>query len=206
MQTEKKTLSKREQVMMLVLVVVAVFAVTILYVIVPSYNRLIDRTDEYNALEFEKIMIISTIASESAARGNHDALIAQYDNISSRFLCESSNNEIGRMLTGLCEMHSLQPIDQNLQPPVDLVIGDGDNAGSGEAGANSRWSPVFLVETATMTLIGEYSDLMRLLDTVEQIEYIRISRVTYAKSMDANLSADRIAVQFEVIMLKDDKA
>ena len=203
MQTEKKSLSKREQVMMLALVVIAVVAVMILYVIIPSYNKLIDKTDELNDLEFERIQVISSIAAEVSIRDNHDTLVAQHGINSSRFLAESMASEIGRMLTSLCDMHELQPIDQSLQPPVDFFIEPDEDTGS-NAPAPGKDS-VFLITTATMTLRGEYYNLMRLLDTVERIDYIRISRVTYVKSQDVTLSADRMVVQFEVTMLKDVK-
>jgi len=201
MQTEKKSLSKREQVMMLALVIIAVVAVMILYVILPSYNKLIDKTDELDNLEYERIQVISSIAAEVMIRDNHDTVIAQHGVNSSRFLAQSMANEIGRMLTSLCEMHDLQPVDQNILPPVDFHIEPDDDSGSNDP-APVRDS-VFLITTATMTLRGEYFDLMRLLNTVEQIDYIRISRVTYVKSQDLTQSTDRMVVSFEVTMLKD---
>jgi len=203
MQTEKKTLTKREQTMMLALVIIAVFAVMILYVIIPSYNRLVDKQDELSALEYERTNIVAAIAAEQYIRENHSAAVAQHRVNSSGLLAESMTNEIGRMLTSLCERHGLQPIDQNLMRPVDFFIDEDDGTSTGDNDVGREKDTVFLVITATMTLQGEYGNLMQLLDTVEGIEYIRISRVTYVRSQDSNLRPDRMVVQFEVTMLKD---
>ena len=204
MQTEKKSLTKREQTMMLALVVIAVFAVMILYVIIPSYNDLIDRQDELNALEFEKVNIVAAITAESYIRDNYDTAVTQHRVTTRGFLTESMTNEIGRMLTRLCETHDLQTINQDLSQPVDFYIDKSDGADTVNNDDYRKNNTVFLVQTATMTLEGLYDDLLRLLDTVEGIEYIRISRVTYAKSQNQELRPDRMVVQFEVTMLKDD--
>jgi len=55
-----------------------------------------------------------------------------------------------------------------------------------------------------MSLNGNYHDLMRLLDTVESTDYLRISELSYIwVNKDELVTMDRISISFEVTMIKD---
>ena len=196
MQADKKGLSKREKRLILLLAVVVLFAVTAMYVIVPLFNKLEDRIDEYNTLSLEKTRIESIIATELSTRAALDTAAAEHDELMANYLSESLLSEIGRMLTGLCEEHRLSPIDQRLSAPKPLVTGD-----EGDSGATVN--PGFLVVSATMTIRGSYDDLKSLLNTVDKTDYIRVSRVSFGRNNPETSGFDRITVYFEVIMLKD---
>jgi len=196
MQADKKGLSKREKRLILLLAVVVLFAVTAMYVIVPLFNKLEDRIDDYNTLSLEKTRIEAIIATELSTRAALDTAAAGHDELMANYPSESHLSEVGRMLTGLCEEHRLSPIDQRLSAPKPLVTGD-------EGDDSATVNPGFLVVSATMTIRGSYDDLKSLLNTVEKTDYIRVSRVSFGRNNPETSGFDRITVYFEVIMLKD---
>jgi len=199
MQTEKKGLSKREKVLIMVMVVFGVTALMIVFVIIPLYNQYNDKTSEYGALQDEKIIIDSKLATEAAIKDEHASIIMRHRADSIRYLNTSLSNEIGRMLTSLCESRGLQPISQQLSVPREFTKVE---RRPGEQATEN--GSAFLVVTAVMAVNGEYKDLKNLLDAVEDTEYLRISRVSFSKNMQSlESSLDRISVTFEVTMLKE---
>ena len=55
-----------------------------------------------------------------------------------------------------------------------------------------------------MTLNGEYQNLLSLLDTVEGIDYLRISKLSYVWSVNLeSTELDRMSIGFEVTMIKN---
>jgi cell division protein FtsL len=219
MQTEKKGFSKREKRLMLLLVVFALFAVMVMYVIIPLYTRLGEAQIEYSELSNDRIILETRLNSEAAVQQLHDDAVEQSIMIGARFLSESLSYDIGRMLTRLCETHGLQPISQQLSAPREFIIEEiGGYTGSDydirryleyddrygyasedEFGVRSA----FLIVTANMSVSGEYDDLKHLLDTVEQTEYLRISQVSVRWDSGAGSYIDRINIDFEVIMLRE---
>jgi len=186
---EKKSLGKREKILLFIMIVVGLFALMVVYVIIPLYNQLGDLQQEHGTLQLEKSRIDSMLATEQNIRDNRTQAIEKHMLDSSRFLNESHASEIGRMLTVLCRNHGLTPVNQRLDDPVDFVI-------DGTTGDDT----VFLITTATMTLNGDYFSLLRLLDTVEDTDYLRINSLTYVWTNDPE---DRISIGFDVTMIKN---
>jgi hypothetical protein len=185
MQAEKKNLNKREKVLLLLLVVVGLFAGVVLYVIVPFYNELLEKQSEYDALLLNKMQIELSLNAEDATREEHASAVERHREISARFLSESLSSDIGRMLNNLCADHDLRWVNQSISAPRDFDDGS-----------------VFVIVSAAMTVRGTYIDLKRLLDTVDQIEYIRISSVSFNIGGGAEPELDTISLNFDVTMMK----
>jgi hypothetical protein len=183
MQTEKKGFTKREKVLLILMVFIGFTVVMVMYVIFPLNNRLIDETDRFHALEMEKSRLLYLFAAEQGIRESHTVSIHNFDEARERFLNESHISEIGRMLTLLCAEHNLIYIDQRLSSPT----------------VPAEWD-AFMVMPVTMTLGGSYDDLMRLLDTVETIEHLRVTRLSFHVNELGDLN--RISINFEVIMMQ----
>jgi len=196
MQTEHKRLSEREKRMLTIMAAVALLAVMVMFVFIPLNNRLNDRKTEYHTLALEKIKIEATLAGETGIRANHKAMIEKHGWIRANYLSESLNSEVGRILTGLCEAHGLQPVSQRLSDPAPFVINE-----SGGSGNNENTS--LLTVSATMTVRGEYDNLKSLLDYVRQTDYLRVSRLSFGSPRGSFTVLDRITIGFEVTMLND---
>jgi len=201
MVTEKKGLSKRERIMLFLLIIVGSLALTVMYVIIPLYDQWQDKQAEYSSLQLEKSRVDALIASESSIRDNRNSAIARHELESERYLNDSHASDVGRMLNQLTARYGLQWVDQTINDPKNFVIPSADNSGSGSDDGDKS---VFLIVTATMTTTGDFNRLKSLLDAVEKIDYIRITTVSYVwnEQADAPLM-DRISLGFEVTMLKD---
>ena len=185
MQTEKKGVSKREIVMLILMGLMGFTALMVVYVIIPASNRLQDQRDLYNTRTMERAQLDILLASEPGLREGHYAARLNYQDINRRFLSEGHSADIGRMLTMLLLEHNLTPIDQRLSAPV--VPEDGS---------------AFLTVSAAMIINGTYDRLTALFDTVEEMEYLRISRVSFNTGY-RHETWDRINISFEVAMLRD---
>jgi len=214
MKTEKKGFSKREIRLLLMALSVALLAFMVIYVYIPLFDELNDKTSEYNELMLDRVHIDSMLASESSTRENHKAAIMRHDSYSSRFLSQSLISGIGRMLTDLCLSHRLQPITQLLSAPMDFsVVSNEDGVGDiydAIAGSSDTDSDpaddetVFLIVSASMSVRGSYNDLKLLLDSVENTGYIRVSRVSFESDAEApDAILDRIMINFQITMLRE---
>jgi len=59
-----------------------------------------------------------------------------------------------------------------------------------------------LVASAAMVVSGYYVDLKRLLDAVEETEYLRISQAAFSFNDGNTEWLDRINLRFEVLMIR----
>jgi len=194
MQINTKGLSRRERRLILIGLAVVVFALITIYVYIPLYNNLIDKMSEYQELELDKQWIEASVASEDDILESYKAALKEYATESAKYISRSLSNEIGRLLTELCERHDLAPVSQQLFSPKEFVIDDDDDPEES----------VFVTVTALMTVRGSYSSLKTLFSTVERADYLRIARVSYDRtSDDPDEELDKILIYFEVTMLKD---
>jgi hypothetical protein len=192
MQTNTKGLSTREKKMLLFLAVFGTTALMVVFVIMPYFNRLQDERDALNALEMEQMRINILLASEQTLINNFDDAFEHYSETTQALITESHISEIGRMLTRICQEHGLMPIEQRLSNPVVFTDSDARDDDGG----------VLSTVSVSMSVRGSYNDLKRLLNTIEQTEYLRISRVSFSIGDDRDVT-ERIALNFEVVMLRE---
>jgi hypothetical protein len=133
----------------------------------------------------EKMQLDILFASEAFIREENETVALLYGEISDMFLSDAHSSEIGRMLTDISHAHNLMPVDLRLSPPTAFEAGD-----------------LFYITTVSMTVNGTYDDLKSLLDTVEEIEYLRVSRLSFSKSQPLD-TVSRIALTFEVTVIKE---
>ena len=182
----QKGLTNREKKLLIFLAVFAFTAAMVMLVIMPLNNRLFDERATLGDLRVEKMRIDTLLARDASIRQNNQAAIQAYQDVNQRLLSESHISEIGRMLTRICQEHSLMPIDQRLTEPVRF--GEGD---------------ALLIVSATMTVGGTYGDLKRLLNTVGDTEYLRVNGVSFSIAQDEQSEQLRISLGFEVIMIRE---
>ena len=188
---------------MFILIVVAILAVMVMYVIIPMLNTLEVKRDEYYSVYLEKMQVEALFAQENNIRDSRNAAVARHEMESSRFLDDSHSSEIGRMLTQLCQEYELMPMTLAIKDPVEFKIPSDDETTT--AGQDN--DTVFLITSATMTLNGNYLSLKSLLDAVGEIDYIRISSLTYSWEVPiegVETPPDRITIDFELTTLKAD--
>ena len=184
MQNEKKGFTKREKVLLLLVTVLGITTVMVMYVIIPFFNQLQDQRELLDATSLERMQIEMIMATEYSLRQGHELASSEYYELREVFLTESHLSGIGLMLTRLIEEHNMHPIEQRLSNPVVEPERD-----------------MFMVVTASMTISGSYTNLKRLLDTVEEKQYLRISHYSFSTNMDGETS--NVRINFEATMVRD---
>jgi hypothetical protein len=184
MQQDKKGLSKREKILLMLMLVAGFTAGMVMLAIVPLYNSWQDRQDEYGALVGERAQVAAMLTAEAGIRVGHSDAALEYSALRDGFLTEAHAAQIGRMMTRLFEDYGLTPIEQRLAQPAEFPYGD-----------------MFLIKTVTNTVSGTYADLTTFLDSVMEIDYLRVSQLNF--SVPDDNEPTRISINFQVAMLRD---
>jgi hypothetical protein len=191
---EKTGLTKREKMLLMIMVVGGLAVVMVMYVIMPQYNRLIDQNTLRDNLLMERMRVEMVLATEASLREGHAEAQDEYELLRMLYLEESHLSMVGRLLTDLCNTHWLEPIEQRLSPMAAFT----------ETGTRAD-DAVFSIVTAIMTVNGTYGNLKNMLDTVEKTEFIRVTRIYLSRreGIFDNTVQDRMTIHFEVAMMRD---
>ena len=194
MKIEKKSLTKREKVMLIGAGFAGALILMVQFVILPLNTQLEEKRAELAQLEMESAQLQIALSTEAATREEHALAIEEYEGRRTMFLSESLNSVIGRTLTMLVEAHELVAISQTLSNPTLFTTEEIDES-------RAALSSI----SVAMSISGAYNDLKRLLDTVERVPYLRMSRVSFGilSDTDGQVVTDRMTISFEVSMLKD---
>ena len=195
MQIDKKGLTKREKRLILLLIILSLVVGTLNLIIMPLVDRLTEKSEEFYALDFERMRVTLAMNSESNDRKRHADAIQKYEQIQSDYLSETQTNEIGRILNELCAAHNLRPTALSLSDCRDYLDPDIESA-------DEYPSAAFSIISADMTVSGKYSDLKSLLDAVKDIPYLRVSNCSFSLNSDTtNEYLDIISITFEITLL-----
>ena len=196
----KQGVTKREKIMLFVVGLIAVVYLSIQFVIIPlsvSYNESISERarlqDEIDAHRLEAAMIPSLRERNTEAHTRFYELTSGYPTI-------VENEEIDFMLTTLSNRHNLSPVSLRITPrPPPPPPPESED---GEEVVYTPDLPTFTKSTVQMNVVGSYASLMRLLDEVSSIEYIRLTDVNYSKNIQM-LELSRISATYEITFLTD---
>jgi hypothetical protein len=190
---KQKGLNKREKILLFSAGLVALIYFAIQFGILPMYDRYINGMDDRDRLTSEKAVVEINVASKPALIEANRLAQEQYETLTEAYPYHVPNEEVDNILTDLCLIrHNLMPtsLSINVQPPSP---GGGDSASA----------RVFTTVSARMNLAGSYADLANLLNEVEGIQYIQITRLSYtAPPQNATVHTQpNISVYFELTFL-----
>jgi len=206
-------LSKREKILIFIAVIVVLVFVAFQFFIMPVYSKYTAKSDEYDNLSYEKEQLDMKIRSEELTRNNYIDLENDFMEIKESYPAVMSNEELDRMMTGLCLENKLNPV--KLEISVEETAEEGTEAQTESAGEETdstedetdsaeEQAVPFVVATVKMNLGGDYNSMKGLIDTVEGKDYIQITQISYAKEKDTSTPSDsNISVIFEVTMLTE---
>jgi hypothetical protein len=185
---------------------VLILYLSIQFAILPlssAYNTGLEDRDhlrsEQEAHDLEAAQLPNLRIRNTEARERFYALTNEYTTI-------VPNEHTDQRLTALCRDNNLRVISLRFAPrptapppPPPEYDADGNII---EVEVEHKY-PVFVTTTAFMSLTGSYSSLMNLLDEVVGIKYIRISSVSFTRSIQDNVDNSTISLTFEVTYLAD---
>jgi len=212
----KPGLSKREKVLLFTVGLVAILYFSIQFAILPLATRYTDGINERNQLTAEKEAHQLEAATLPSLRERNAEAHTNFEELTSGYPKQMPNEEIDSILTTMCTGYSLSPnslrfAPREAPPPPpppptqpDTVRYQDDVPEPEEPVVEAEPTPIFTKATAFMNVTGGYHSLLRLIDEVNRIEYIRLTNVGYQENSQAELAENStISLTFEVTMLYD---
>jgi hypothetical protein len=182
----KKGLTKRERTLVVFACLLVVFYGAIQFAILPAYRGYTDAVAEYDRLELEKTNLEDDLRLEDLETAIFDAQTTRFfENILSNKPYVSIV-EVQKELTAFCESHGFGE-------PSSVRMSNYERPKEGEPGAG-----VFVTVTLDMSFECTYDDLIRLINAVKPLNYLRIGRVSYSFGE----STSRMNVFFVYTMLE----
>ncbi len=222
----KFSISKREKILIFAASILIIVLVMFQFVITPLYNGYTKKQNELNDLTAEMTALDEKLANEKASRQRLNKANETYKDIIKRYPLLMPNEDIDRLLTGICVENKLNPImlgmtavtseaspsstteDTTKAQPSNTTTdqttdttdtSQTEGATDTEVQEPTKPQPTFTVVSAAMTLKGDYNSLKSLITHTEKLEYIRINHLSFADQ--ATDTAPSISIVFEISMI-----
>jgi hypothetical protein len=182
-------LSKRERLLIFVAAVIAVVFLTGQFALIPMYTHYTEISEEYDILLMEKIHLDMKIMNEALTTMNYERAVEKFDEINKAYPIDMPNTEIASTLTELCQRSGFSSIFSLAVSPRNVLSED---------------IYAFSSASVSMSLNGSYGALRTLIDTLEEIDYIRISQISFAglqPTDGAGGAGSNISVSFNLTIL-----
>ena len=188
----KQELSKREKILIYSTALLVLFYLAIQFAILPLLSRYTEGVQERDRLAAERITIQFDIANKPITIENHRVAIEQLDAIKREYPLLVYNEEIDTILNGLCTANGLTITSLRFNDPTSIYA---DTADGGR-------TPVLTIVTVALSVDGTFGSLMRLIDEVDGIQYMRIVNMSYSETrgVDNNILGS-IVLTFELMFV-----
>lgn len=170
-----KNLSKREKVMLYVLLIVAIIAGGFYLLIRPTVDSYLAREDELAELEAQQMEMKMAIAQIDGLKRDIDEIGAELEQYWSRLAPPLYNDELDHQITGMLLEYQLLPVslameDMAEQPILPYGVTE-ETAGGGE---EDKATPTLLANYTGVACIGSLNDLLRFIDRLDREEAIEL--------------------------------
>jgi len=185
----KQGLSKREKILLFFAGLLIFIYVAVQFAIYPLITAYTEGVRERTALSAEKRMVEADIANISFIRNANNEANENFDRIKHDYPLLIPNEEIDPLLTNLC-------LDNNLRPSSLRFVG---TAGVPQSENGDTGEPTFTLVSVSMNVTGSFNSILRLLEKVDSIRYIRITTLSYsANRLTDTPDAGSITLSFEL--------
>jgi len=185
----KQGLSKREKILLFSAGMLILIYVAVQFAIYPLIIRYTDNVSERDSLRLEKRLTESDIANKAAVQYANTEANAGFTQIKDNYPLLVPNEEIDPILTNLCLKNNLRPASLRFTGSVRAPQSD-----------DTDREPTFTIITVSMTVSGNFSSILQLLDDVDSMQYIRITNLSYSANRQSNASENdsMISLIFEL--------
>lgn len=196
-----KKLSKREKVLLFTLLIAIIVASMVTFLVKPAIDRNGELSDKLFNIETDEMTIRNNISRFDSLAENFVNIQDEVNGSLGEIYPIINNYEIDALTTDLMLSHNLEPKNLSItEAVVTQITTDKQSAGSEE-----EIIPI-LSSTVNMRLEGMLSDLMKLIDTMEenkmlQIKTCGITSVTGdLSSIDGEFPEVLIILTFDIYM------
>jgi|GEM_PF-6452060 len=200
-----KNLSKREKALLYILLLVMIAAGGYYLLIMPTVHYYDARAAQLAELQLEQAEMSRGIAEKTELERQTAELRAQMAQYRRQLHPLLVNDELDHLLTGLLLSYRLQPLSlAMLDPARERILPFGEaitslqeaaNQEAGGAGAETEpGAPVLLVSHVDIVCAGKLSDLLRLVDKLEQDDSLALTFLQAELDRTAALDATALTM------------
>lgn len=221
-------LTKREKVLIIIAVSIVVIFVAFKFVFLPVYDKYYETTEKNAQLDTDKQLMELKLLNEKLIKESFKKAQAKHDDSKKHFPEIMTNEELDRLITGLCLENNVIPtllgmsVIKKEEPvssePVsseaaldEKTLSDrttSSKSSSEESSSEPELISVFAIATATINASGTYEDLQKIITQVNETTHIRINSLKYVytkAAADSGIKPPEITIVFEVTMVDGDK-
>ena len=186
-------LSKREKILLFAAGLVVILYLSVQFVILPLATRYVSSLSERDHLRTEQAKIDADINNKAAIENENREANQRFEAIKKEYPLLVPNEEVATILTNLCITNGLSPSMLSISPPPTATT---QTTQEGEEQSES----LFTIITATINVSGTYNSLTRLLDEVDEKQFIRITNMTYREQRQQNDDAINVLPETDVTL------
>ena len=197
----KQGLSKREKILLGILLLVGILYLSIQFLILPLVARYMDDLQERNSLASEKARVEENFRNEALLERENEDASQRFEAIKQEYPLLIPNEEIDTFLTNLCFKNYLRPTSLSIAMPTAPTPPPPPTEGvEGEESTQEPVEGLFTIVTATMQLTGTYNALGRLVEEVDRMQHVRITNLSFTANQSEEETSDigRISIDFEL--------
>lgn len=185
-------LSKREKVLLYILLCFLLCIGGIYLLILPALNRYGASATRYQELSHTQRIMQQTIAGLEETKQSIEVEREEAASEGDYFYSVMDNEEIDRMITDLVLKHSLTPVSfsmtQTEEKPLAAYEKEDSQSSSSASGSSASSSsaassdqeqgPMLLTNTVSMQFKGERDNVIELVDEISRLDSIMVTNVT----------------------------
>lgn len=202
-------LTKREQILIYIMICVLVLAAGIFLVFKPMISWHSNVNDEYSKLKSEKQQMETAINSEASAKGQIKEYKRNIARMHNFYYDKMSNNQIDELLTGVIRLSGMKPLSLEIGVDVDVsaiagssetvedkgetgnqgaaaskeevaqILQDAAKEAGGESGVVAVSTSNVVIDQVAATASGDFADFARLLAAVEARDGMHIISISF---------------------------
>ena len=185
-------LSKREKMLLFSAGILVIVYLAIQFAIIPLSTRYLEGIQERSRVHSERSRVDADISNKASIQREHDDASDRYETIKQQYPLLVPNEEVDTILTNLCIMNGLSPSSLSISRQTEPT------RTSSEEGEHETPETLFTMVNAKMNVSGNNDSVMRLIDAVDDIQYIRITNLSYTASRQDDSDIGSVSVEFEL--------
>ena len=186
----KTGLNKREKILIIAAAALAIAVLGFQFVIIPLNTAIAEKRETYMQLDMEALELKDRLAREALTVQSFERAEAAVEELSGTYPERLPNEEIDRRMTRLCMASGLNPQALQIGAPAVVKV-------PGKTGERNEETS-FCAVPISMSLSGDFRALRYLIDEVNGMENLKISKFTFNVSSG---NATAFTVLFEMTMI-----
>lgn len=196
-----KGVTKKQIIVLYVLVAVLVIVLGVRYAILPMMQSNNDKNAELNEKMSEYDNFVFDSQQAQVYEELNEQLEADIESISKSFQSDIKTSNIDAKISELIKTSGLSAVSLTVNSPIDVTedsLKEDSEDAQTQAQTQQQASDVKSI-TANVTTSGSYDELVRFIKLVEQQEAMYMTDLTFSMKVDEDIPEDEITMNFSVV-------